>query len=181
MAMGDDATELDPRSARVWTPERVPLTVPLAGLGERAAAYLIDLIIVVLAWFAVLFVYNYWGDIERDLSALSSGGLALVAVLVFLVFVGWDVLWEVYGGGATPGKRLVGLRVVDERGDTPDLLTSAMRNLMRMFDFLPSFYGFGAVLLFFTQTRRAGDLVAGTHVVSELGRRAAPGHRPPDR
>ena len=58
----------EPRSVCVWTPERVPLTLPLAGLGERAAAYLIDLILLVLASFALLFVYNFWGDIENGTS-----------------------------------------------------------------------------------------------------------------
>ena len=72
--------------------------------------------------------------------------------------------------GRTPGKRLQQLRVIDKHGRPPDLVTSLLRNLLRLVDMIPVGYGVGLVVMFFTGTRRLGDLVAGTVVVSERAR-----------
>lgn len=159
--------ERDERVARLWTAERVPLIVPLAGIGERALAYLADLLVLVLALIGALFIYNFWGDIEQDLGALGAFGTVLVLLALFALAALYDVAWETLGGGRTPGKRMLGLRVVTRRGDRPDLLASLLRNALRLIDFMPAGYGVGAVALFFTGTRRLGDLVADTFVVNE--------------
>ncbi|MCC7112177.1 MAG: stage II sporulation protein M [Deltaproteobacteria bacterium] len=163
-AAAQDSTE---RVARLWTPERVPLVVPLAGLGERALAYLADLSVLVVLLIGALFIYNLWGDIEADLGALGTLGTLLLLLGAFATGALYDVLWETLGGGRTPGKRLLGLRVLTAQGNTPDLLSSLLRNALRVIDFLPGGYAVGAVALFFTGTRRLGDLVADTFVVNE--------------
>jgi uncharacterized membrane protein SpoIIM required for sporulation/uncharacterized RDD family membrane protein YckC len=163
------------RSARLWTPERVPLTVPLAGLGERALAYLVDVSLLVVLLFAGLFVYNsLWGDFTRDFAALSTLGTVLVLLALFGGAALYDVLWEVLAGGRTPGKRLLKLRVLQASGRSPELFTSLLRNLIRIIDVLPVGYGVGTVTMFFTGTRRLGDLVADTFVVTERSRRRDP-------
>jgi uncharacterized RDD family membrane protein YckC/uncharacterized membrane protein SpoIIM required for sporulation len=158
------------RSARLWTPDRVPLTVPLAGLGERALAYIVDVGVIVLLLLAGLFVYNTWGDLQADVGGMSSFGTLLLGVGLFSAAVLYDVLFEAVGDGRTPGKRLVGLRVLKRDGRTPDIFTASLRNLVRIFDFLPFGYAAGTVALFFTGTRRLGDIVADTFVVSERSR-----------
>lgn len=168
----DDAS--DERVARLWTPERVPLTVPLAGLGERALAYGIDLAVLVAAVLAFLFVYNFWGDLEADLMRIGGAGLVLLAAGLLLVLLAYDVLFEALGGGRTPGKRLMRLRVLTSDGRAPDVLRALVRNLVRVVDFLPVFYGVGTVTLFFTGTRRLGDLLANTVVLSERARAQDP-------
>lgn len=169
MATSSRPTDLerDARVARLWTTERVPLVVPLAGIGERALAYLADLLVLVLALVGALFVYNFWGDIEQDLGALGTLGTLVVLLALFALAALYDVTWETLGDGRTPGKRLLGLRVVTSRGTSPDLLASLLRNALRLVDFLPAGYGVGAAALFFTGTRRVGDLVADTFVVTE--------------
>lgn len=162
------------RAARLWTPERVPLTVPLAGLGERALAYGIDLGVVVLALFVLFFIYNFWGDLEADLGALSPVGTLALALFGFGSVVLYDTLFEVLGDGRTPGKRLMKLRVVSAGGRTPDLATSLLRNALRLLDWLPFFYGVGTVALFVTGTRRVGDLLANTVIVTERAREVDP-------
>ena len=97
--------ERDERVARLWTAERVPLIVPLAGIGERALAYLADLLVLVLALIGALFIYNFWGDIEQDLGALGAFGTLLVLLALFALAALYDVAWETLGGGRTPGKR----------------------------------------------------------------------------
>ena len=73
--------------------------------------------------------------------------------------------------GQTPGKRLARLRVIRLDGRPVTLSESLIRNLVRLVDFLPAFYGVGVVTMFIhPQSRRLGDLAAGTLVVHERGK-----------
>lgn len=164
----------DEHAARLLTADRVPLTVPLAGLGERAIAYGIDLGILLAVALAGLFLYNLRGDIEADLVSLSAAGRILLVFGVLALLLSWDALFEVFADGRTPGKRLVKLRVVGADGRTPDALRAVIRNGLRLIDWLPFLYGVGTVTLFFTGTRRLGDLLADTFVVSERERARDP-------
>jgi uncharacterized membrane protein SpoIIM required for sporulation len=163
------------RHVTLLTAERVPLTLPVAGLGERAMATLVDALLLLGAALALLFLYTFQGrgDLERDIAEATRATAVLAALLLAAVVVGYDVAFDRLGGGRTPGKRLLRLRVVDGHGLPPDLVTSALRNLLRLLDMLPLGYGVGLVALFLTGTRRVGDLVAGTVVISERARAAS--------
>ncbi len=156
----------------VLTAERVPLALPLAGLGERAIAASIDFIIVLLLGVAVLFAYTFFGrgDLQRDVSGATTVAVLLAVATVLSGIVLYDVVGDRVFAGRTPGKRLQLLRVIDQHGRPPDLVTSLLRNLLRLIDMIPIGYGVGLVVMFFTGTRRVGDLVAGTVVISERGR-----------
>ena len=69
------------------TSERVPLSVPLAGLGERAIAAFVDFLIVLLLGVAVLFVYTFFGrgDLQRDLSGATTLAAIVAAITVLSV------------------------------------------------------------------------------------------------
>jgi uncharacterized RDD family membrane protein YckC/uncharacterized membrane protein SpoIIM required for sporulation len=162
------------RRARLWTPERVPLTVPLAGLGERGLAYGVDLGVFLGALLATLFVYNFWGDLEQDLGTITRFGVIGLVVAVLAMVVLYDVGFELFGDGRTPGKRLLQLRVVRADGRSPDVLSSLLRNLARIVDVVPIGYGVGIASLFLTGSRRLGDLLAGTFVVAERARDVDP-------
>ena len=163
------------RSAHLWTPERVPLVVPLAGLGERALAYFVDVGVLVAAGFMCLFLYNaLWGDIAQDLGALSGLATVLLGLCLLGIAVCYDVLCEVLAGGRTLGKRVLKLRVLHASGRPPDVLVSVLRNALRLIDMLPFGYAVGTVSLFVTGTRRLGDLVADTFVVTERARQRDP-------
>ena len=158
---------------RIATPEGVDLELTLAGVGSRFTAALVDFLIQValLVALALLFL--------RGFDSAGGGGLgaALFVILSFLLFAGYDILFEVYGSGRTPGKRLNGLRVVREDASPVTFVPSAVRNVMRLIDFLPSFYLVGIVSILATRmNQRLGDLAAGTLVVRE---RHAAGARAP--
>jgi uncharacterized membrane protein SpoIIM required for sporulation/uncharacterized RDD family membrane protein YckC len=154
---------------QIFTAERVPLTVPVAGLGERAIASFVDALLLLFVVIALLFVYTFWGrgDLEQDVSNATQWTFVAIGIGFLLGIVFYDLAFDLLGGGRTPGKRLVRLRVVDAAGRPPDVVTSLLRNVLRLVDVLPVGYGVGTVVLFFTGTRRFGDLVAGTVVVSE--------------
>src|SRR5262249_7147824 len=186
----DIATQFLRRNRRaerqIITPEGVPLTVELADYGERATAFLIDLTIWLIASIAVLLLLLF--------TPLNHvGGAILVALLLFTAFVVrnlYFIHFELSWYGATPGKRIVGIRVIDRRGGP--LLPSAViaRNLTREVEiFIPlgvlisasaaarsgaweilvlgAWLACFAALVFFNRDRmRAGDLIAGTIVIA---------------
>jgi uncharacterized RDD family membrane protein YckC len=160
-------------SLRIPTPEGVELELALAGVGSRFIAAGMDLAVqsaaAVIGALAILALV----DDGVAVALLSTGG--------FLIFFCYDVAFEVLAHGRTPGKRWNGLRVTRERGEPVTFLTSAIRNIMRLVDILPVFYGVGMLVIFITRrNQRLGDLAAGTVVVRERrgGLRGGPDHEP---
>jgi uncharacterized RDD family membrane protein YckC len=150
---------LDERIA-IETPEGVGLELTLAGLGSRFIAVLIDMILKSIVLIGLYLALVRWGHV----------GFALFSIGSFLVFYGYDVLFEVLAGGRTPGKRWTGLRVVTRDGRPIGLVASAIRNLLRLVDFLPAVYLAGSIsILASRDNQRLGDMVAGTIVVRERG------------
>jgi uncharacterized RDD family membrane protein YckC len=172
---------------QIITPEGVPLTVELAEYGERVVALAIDLFIWLLATFAIVIPLVFaWGIGGGSLIAISIA-LFIAFLIRNLYFVYFELAWR----GATPGKRLVGLRVIDRAGGP--LLPSAViaRNITREIEmFIPLgvlltwgktasgaadweslaialWMMFFAALPFINRDRmRGGDLIAGTTVIS---------------
>jgi uncharacterized RDD family membrane protein YckC len=146
----------------VRTPEAVAVSVPLAGLGSRFAAGMIDIVIQ-----ALLIVAASWVT-QSAVGIAGKAAGALWAVMSFLVLIFYPVVFEVRWAGRTPGKRLNGLRVVTTLGGPVTLRASLTRNLVRIVDFLPSFYGVGMFALIAGSTQqRLGDIAAGTVVTFE--------------
>ncbi|WP_260986362.1 stage II sporulation protein M [Bordetella genomosp. 13] len=138
------------------TPEGIFIALRPAGIMARSIAYLVDWLI---RWaiLAVLFTF-----------AVGLGGLAQGLILIAYFVLEWlyPVAFEMTRRGATPGKRLMGLRVVMDTGQPVTLGASLTRNLLRAADFLPGFYGAGAVaILLRRDSKRLGDMAAGTLVV----------------
>lgn len=153
----------------IATPERVALDLPLAGLGYRAMAYLVDACILFGAWVCLFFAGSLLNsDLAGRFGGLSGLTQSLLVVGAFaLQWMFWTCL-EGLGGGRTLGKRLVRIRVVRDDGSPVGLFEAAVRNLCRLIDFLPSFYGVGVLtMLFSRQHRRLGDWLAGTVVIRD--------------
>ncbi len=100
------------------------------------------------------------------LSALGRFGGGLALITFFVVEWIYPIVFELGRGGATPGKSVMGLRVVMDSGLPITPAASFIRNLLRVADFLPFAYGFGIVCLLLNRDcKRLGDLAAGTLVV----------------
>ncbi|CAN5252896.1 hypothetical protein BH23VER1_BH23VER1_07780 [soil metagenome] len=147
----------------VRTPEGVPFALPLAGPTTRAMAWLIDLLVLALIMIGVVIALT-------PIQALSADHwLALVLLASLVVPVGYGILFEWWWRGQTIGKRVVGLRVVDETGLGLTTEQIVMRNLLRMVDSLPFFYAVGGSFCALgTRCQRLGDLAAGTVVVRSI-------------
>lgn len=155
-----------PDRLTVRTPEGVSVDLSLAGIGSRFLGALLDV--------ALQAAVGFVGWVA--LAALFEGGVftLLASIGAFLVLFGYDVAFEVLNGGRTPGKIAAGLRVVRDTGAPVTFVTSAIRNVLRLVDILPVFYGVGMAAIFLTRRhQRLGDLAAGTVVIRE--RAATPG------
>jgi uncharacterized RDD family membrane protein YckC len=142
----------------IATPEGVEVELVLAGIGSRFIAGAIDWTIQIATLVALALLLRSVGGV----------GDVLLASAFFAVVFFYDVLFEVLGGGRTPGKRWTGLRVVRAGGRPITLVRSALRNVLRIIDIIPGFYLLGMIAIFVTrENQRIGDLAAGTHVVRD--------------
>ncbi len=160
------------RYVTVVTPESTALLLPLAGLGSRFAAALVDLacqaLALVVLGAAVVLPVRLGGAEPAAWAARHVLPLALVAG--WLVVWGYYVLFETAWSGQTPGKRALRLRVVAEGGYGLGFTEAALRNMVRFVDLLPIVtpYLAGGLSVWLTPRRqRLGDVVAGTLVVRE--------------
>ena len=142
----------------IETPEGIELTLQVAGPAIRALAWAIDFGIRFIIYLILLLILSNLGDF----------GIGLLLILIFLLEWFYPVLFEVYKQGATPGKRKMKIKVLHEIGTPVNWSAAMIRNLLRIVDFLPFFYGFGLMTMLFNQDfKRIGDLAAGTVVIYE--------------
>src|SRR5579864_325736 len=169
---------MDPSSDQlsIETPELVAIEMPLAGIGSRFIALLVDTLI----WVACLIVLGllFWAvqPAMEAFSALSyQWAFAIVTLVVFLLNWGYFTLFEAFWNGRTPGKKVAKIRVIQRSGRPIGFFESLARNLVRYVDQIPFFYAVGVITMFITkQHQRLGDLAAGTLVVRDRERDTTP-------
>ncbi len=148
----------------VETADHVVLRYDLAGGGNRGFAALVDFLIATFIFIGAIFAFGaISGTVGLDRAAPFFGiGLMLTFTLAWLYFV----LFEWLANGQTVGKRLFGLRVIADDGAPASFTAVLIRNLIRVVDFLPGFYGVGLLAIVISpKSQRLGDLAAGTYVV----------------
>jgi uncharacterized RDD family membrane protein YckC len=158
------------KEVTIITPEQVQLQFQTAGIGSRAISHLLDCLILLvinglLFLFVILVSRLYSGN---WMPAIADYVIAISIVLWILLNLGYFVCTEAFMGGQTPGKRMLGLRVLQNNGQSATLLSVLIRNLFRLLDVMPTFYFIGAVsIILSSKDKRIGDMVAGTIVVIE--------------
>lgn len=156
---------------RIETPEQVALEFATAGLGSRFLAMAVDTLlqvavgaaaVILLLLFATSAVLRGWLSLGRPF--VPAVAVLVVFCLQWGYFAGFEIWWQ----GQTPGKRAARIRVISDTGRPLDVPSAILRNLLRAVDGLPAFYAVGIVcMLVNRESRRLGDLVAGTVVVHE--------------
>lgn len=189
--MASSAPVIDSLRRTFITPEGVDLKLELGSAASRASAFLIDMILIVVALVALTLalLYLFYAASGAGASGSSEAIAVLWLIGFFILRNGWFSLFEMGSRGATPGKRLIGLRVIARDGARLTGAAVIGRNAMREIEiFLPmSFLGaqaaagvadsfliifallWSGIFLFFPlfnrDRLRLGDLVAGTWVV----------------
>ena len=200
------APRRDPARRVIVTPEGLTLPLTLAGRGARLGALALDMlfigIVIVAGIVALVYLAGNVGGLTG--TKAQQGGFAAALQFLYILFViggfllhnGWFLFFELGPRGATPGKRIVGIRVAARNGGalTPEMVIA--RNLLRDIEiFLPlafvtlagagnggaaglaaaAWFALFAFFPFFNRDRlRAGDLIAGTWVVETHRRRLLP-------
>ena len=158
------------QQVEVETPEQVVFSYTVAGIGSRAAAALIDFAICAGALLVLTLLVAVARAAFGGSMGLSGGWLLAVYLFAqFAILWGYNVLFEGLADGQTPGKRRLGLRVVQDGGYSVSFAASAVRNLVRVIDMQPGIaYGVGMVSAALSKSgKRLGDIAAGTFVVRE--------------
>lgn len=144
----------------IQTPEMISFSLPLAGVVTRFVAWLVDLA-VIIASIEIL------GMLLETLTPIAPGVVAgLRYVLILATMTTYGMLLEWLWRGQTIGKRLLGLRVIDEEGMRLQPRQLIIRNLLRPVDMLPAFCMVGGLIcLFSRRAQRLGDLAGNTIVI----------------
>ncbi|HEY3988982.1 MAG TPA: RDD family protein [Acidobacteriaceae bacterium] len=153
----------------IETPELVDLEFPLAGIGSRFIAILIDYALQFVGFLLLILVaLLFLPSMQKFESASAKWMIAILILIPFLLQWGYFTLFEGLWHGQTPGKRVAKIRVIQQSGRAITIFESLSRNLVRIIDFLPTVYVVGTISIFVTsRNQRLGDLVAGTLVVHE--------------
>jgi uncharacterized RDD family membrane protein YckC len=170
------------RTVDVATGESVAFSYELAGLGSRFFAVTVDFAIQIAIALAALLgfvwlasqaqsggagaVHAVKPDAATKFALAVFEGLAIFAA--FVLFFGYFIFFEWRFAGRTPGKRLLGIRVVRDGGFPLDFTSAVVRNVVRILEFSFGFYIISAVsTLLSPRNRRLGDMAAGTLVVRD--------------
>jgi uncharacterized RDD family membrane protein YckC len=151
----------------VITPEAVEFTFDLSGLASRVLALLVDLIIQVVIFIILLIIAARYITLGPDESEFP---LALVIIFAGFYIINWGyfVFFELLWNGRSPGKRLMGCRVIRDGGLPVNFISSLIRNFIRPIDYVLSALMVGFFIVFASPTyKRLGDLAAGTIVITE--------------
>jgi len=147
----------------------VAIEFPLAGIGSRFIAIVIDYLIFGAAFLVlgvlaaiILPALHFFGGV----SATWAAGIFFL--IVFLLQWGYFALFEAFDHGRTPGKRVAKIRVIHQSGRGINFVEALARNLVRFVDYLPGVYAVGVVTIFISnRNQRLGDMVAGSLVVRD--------------
>jgi len=165
------------RTVRVRTPESIAFTYELAGLGSRFLAVAIDMTVQTLVMAGIIWGLLYAGThigaaAAREASKVTKFeqnlAIAFIVAIVFIVYFGYFIVFETFWNGQTPGKKIMGLRVVREGGYPADFASIAIRNVIRVGEAVAGLYAISAVVaLLSPENKRLGDMAAGTLVVRD--------------
>lgn len=149
----------------------VELTLPIAGAGSRCYAFVIDWLIRTIlfsAWYGVAaLIYNGRWSFAAPLSPDARWFVLVVAPAAATYFM-YHIVLEITLHGRTPGKRIAGIHIVARDGSSPGVGALLTRNVFRLVDSLPLFYGVGLVATLVTKDHvRIGDMAAGTLLAYE--------------
>jgi uncharacterized RDD family membrane protein YckC len=155
------------KSIEITTTQNVTIEYNLARLRERGLAWLIDLVILLVGYLI------FFQLLQLLLGSSFSGewGWAVVAMLLpFLAYFFYNIFFEIWNQGQTPGKMVMGTKVVRLDGKDPEWSDVVLRAVLHLVDSLFSFSVIGAVLIKTTgKCQRLGDLAANTTVIKIQG------------
>jgi uncharacterized RDD family membrane protein YckC len=159
----------DARNLVVDSVTGVDLALPVAGAGARGFAFVIDWVIrsiAFIAWYGVAaLVYNGRWSFAAPLTP-DTQWFVFVVIPPAAMYCLYHLVLEITMYGRTPGKRMAGVHIVARDGSPPTIGALLIRNVFRLVDSLPLFYGVGLLATLVTKDQlRVGDMAAGTLLI----------------
>jgi len=160
---------------KVPSADGMELRLEIAELGSRSYAFILDWhfrILLSLAWILGAWVLMT-GAGDQSISASTVEASDHWRAYMFflppvLLYTLYHPVLEILMSGRTPGKRMAGVRLMTNSGQTPGVAAILIRNLFRLVDSLPVFYVVGCIACIASKTQvRIGDMAAGTLLVYE--------------
>ncbi|MEN8906339.1 MAG: RDD family protein [Clostridiales bacterium] len=152
----------------ILTPENVYIEYELAGLGSRFISVFVDhvlqFIIICLFYVPIILFEDYIKSIMIfDLFSLYN---SILFIIILIVMFGYFVFFDIVLLGRSPGKFVLGLKVIKENGNPINILDSFLRNIIRAAYLLPILYLVdGIFILLNKKNKRFGDYLSNTVVV----------------
>ena len=153
-------------TVQVKTSQHIDIDYPVAGLGERVAARLIDFGLFLAVFLVFLIMFSLMG-------ILGNGGIVITVMIVIYAvgFVFYDLLCEIFMNGKSIGKRLIKIKVISLDGAQPTIGQYFIRWLFRIVDFtLTQWLGALICVAVTDNKQRIGDIVAGTTLIKTVPR-----------
>ncbi len=149
------------QTIRVQTTQNVSIHYPLASIGDRLVAYIIDQVILFLyAWAAIILLDGFY-----------DGNWWFFFLVIGVPLIFYSLAFEILMNGQSPGKMAMNIRVIRLDGASPDVGNYLMRWVFRFIDFGVS-SGVVALIAIAASNKgqRIGDMVAGTSVIKLAAR-----------
>jgi uncharacterized RDD family membrane protein YckC len=162
--MASKSTQID-STVDIVTPENIAFHYQVAGPFRRFPAFLLDLLIRLGVFAVMAIILAFFG------SAINVTGLATAGTLIFWFLSAWFYggVFETWMNGQTPGKWVMGIRVLSVDGQPINGIQAVLRNILRTLDIMPvGNCMLGLVSMTMSGSfQRLGDIVCGTIVVVE--------------
>jgi len=149
---------------QIETAQNVKINQKGAKVTDRMLAILID-------WFFIFAYYLLFSILITGLLSFSSSNRVLLVLISLPVFF-YHLLFEYLMDGQSPGKRIIGIKVVNLDGSRPSLLGYLLRWIFRIIDIVLLAGSVALIVIMFSKYgQRLGDIVAGTIVIDNKKKR----------
>ncbi len=146
---------------QIETTQNININQSIASLGNRIGATLLDFTIIYIYIMAILMFSGVFNSVNPD---VESFGMIITIASIPILF--YDLLFEYYMNGQTPGKKMLKIQVVKTDGSSAGFIAYFLRWLLRLIEVQMSF-GIIAIITYLINGKgqRIGDIIAGTTVV----------------
>jgi uncharacterized RDD family membrane protein YckC len=148
----------------IITSQYVRIDQTPASIGERILARIIDIALITVYCFAIMITISLY---VKYVHSTPDESILTLYILFLLPALFYSLLWELFNRGQSPGKKILGIRVVMKDGTTPAISAYLLRWLLLLADIYVSLC-IGILSILLTEnSQRIGDLAAGTLVIKE--------------
>jgi len=152
------------------TSHNITIEYQLATILDRFLALIIDLcIVLVWLWFSSMIAQGISGYKGYSLWSTSSRYdeyKMILSLLYFPVLFFYNLTFEIFAGGASPGKKIMGIKVVNLNGQNPNISECFLRWSTRALELLLTLGGLAAIFVSSSEKgQRMGDMIARTVVI----------------